>query len=290
MSAQLIQPMQQNQLVHINGELYPITEAKISVLDRGFIFGDGIYEVIPVYYRKPFRQEQHLARLSRSLSKVGIQNPHSYQEWCDLIATMIETQTEQDQFVYIQVTRGVAKRGHAFPKESTPTVFLMSNPMPVIEQTMRDKGVQCISMDDQRWLHCDIKSTSLLGNVLAAQFAVENEVTETIQWRNGYLTEASSSNVWIVKNKELICPPLDNLILEGIRIGLFQELCEELNIKMSTRKISKEEVFSADEVLLSSATKEVLAVVMLDGQQIGAGVPGAIYHSLYKAYQNKKAP
>lgn len=276
------------QFVYLNGDLCPISEAKISVLDRGFIFGDGIYEVIPVYHRKPFRQDHHLARLSRSLSKVGIENPHSNTQWMALIASMIDTQAVQDQLVYIQVTRGVGKRGHAFPEESKSTVFLMSNPMPIIEQSVRAKGVHCVSMEDQRWLHCDIKSTSLLGNVLAAQFAVEHEAVETIQWRDGYLTEASSSNVWIVKNNELICPPLDHFILEGIRVELFQELCDALNITLTKRKISKEEVFASDEVLLSSATKEVLAVVTIDEQKIGLGIPGPIYHALYDAYQNKK--
>ncbi|MFZ6864356.1 D-amino acid aminotransferase [Undibacterium sp. Ji67W] len=276
-------------LVYLNGALTPLSEAKIPVLDRGFIFGDGIYEVIPVYARKMFRAEQHLARLFRSLNAIGITNPHSKDEWFALINQVMAAHEADDQMVYIQVTRGVAKRAHAFPKEATPTVFIMTNPIVLPTGTAREQGVACVSMEDKRWLHCEIKSISLLGNVLAAQNAAEHSVTESIQFRDGYLTEASASNVWIVKNGVMMGPPKDNLILEGIRYGLIQELCAELKIPLEARRISREEVFSADEVMLSSATKEVLAVVRIDDQTIGNGVPGPIYHQLYKAYQQAKA-
>ena len=276
-------------LVYLNGELTPLSEAKISVLDRGFIFGDGIYEVIPVYARKMFRSEQHLARLFRSLTAIGITNPHSKQEWLTLIDKVMAAHEADDQMVYIQVTRGVAKRAHAFPQESVPTVFIMTNPIVLPTALARQQGVACVSMEDKRWLRCEIKSISLLGNVLAAQNAAQQGVTESIQFRDGYLTEASSSNVWIVNNGVMMGPPKDNLILEGIRYGLIQELCAARKIPLEERRITRADVFAADEVMLSSATKEILAVVRIDDQTIGNGAPGPIYHTLYEAYQQAKA-
>ncbi|GGD01587.1 D-amino acid aminotransferase [Undibacterium terreum] len=277
-------------LVYLNGAFTPISEAKIPVLDRGFIFGDGIYEVIPVYGRKMFRADQHFARLFRSLASVGITNPHSKEEWLELIAKVMDAHEANDQMVYIQVTRGVAKRAHAFPKDTVqPTVFIMTNPITLPSDAVRANGAVCVSMEDKRWLRCEIKSTSLLGNVLAAQNAAEHGVTEAIQFRDDFLTEASSSNVWVFKDGVLMGPPKDNLILEGIRYGLIEELCKTNNIPLIARRISREEVFAADEVLLSSATKEVLAVVRIDDQTIGKGQPGPIYQKLYAAYQLAKA-
>jgi D-alanine transaminase len=275
-------------LVYLNGEMTPLSEAKIPVLDRGFIFGDGIYEVIPVYQRKMFRADQHLARLFRSLTSIGITNPHSKDEWLSLIAKVMDAHEADDQMVYLQVTRGVAKRAHAFPKDVTPTVFIMTNPIVLPSATARENGVACVSMEDKRWLRCEIKSISLLGNVLAAQNAAEEGAAESIQFRDGFLTEASASNVWIVKDGVLMGPPKDNLILEGIRYGLIEELCADNQIKLLARRITREEVFAADEVMLSSATKEVLAVVKLDDVTIGNGKPGAVYHQLYAAYQKAK--
>jgi D-alanine transaminase len=276
-------------LVYLNGKLTPISEATIPVLDRGFIFGDGIYEVIPVYGRKMFRPDQHLARLFRSLAAIGIPNPHSKQEWLNLIAQVMDAHPADDQMVYLQVTRGVAKRAHAFPAEMVPTVFIMSNPIVLPSEAVRAKGVVCVAMEDKRWLRCEIKSISLLGNVLAAQNAAEQGATESIQFRDGFLTEASASNVWIVKDGVLAGPPKDNLILEGIRYGLIEELCAAHQIPLQARRITRAEVFAADEVLLSSATKEVLAVVQIDDQTIANGAPGPIYKKLYAAYQDAKA-
>ncbi len=276
-------------LVYLNGEMTPLSEAKIPVLDRGFIFGDGVYEVIPIYGRRMFRSDQHMARLFRSLDKIGIPNPHDLAGWMALIQQVVDASPDDDQMVYLQVTRGVARRAHAFPAEVTPTVFIMTNPLVLPSAEVRGKGVACVTMDDKRWLHCEIKSVSLLGNVLAAQYAAENQVTEAIQFRDGMLTEGSSSNVWIVKDGVLAGPPKDNLILEGIRYGLIQELCEGLGIPMQVRRISREEVFAADEVMISSATKEVLPVTCIDGQPVGNGAPGPIYAKLYEAYQAAKA-
>lgn len=281
--------MENDPYVYLNGNMTRLSEAKISVLDRGFIFGDGIYEVVPVYQHKLFRPAQHLARLFRGLHAIGIDNPYTEASWLDLIGQVVEATPVPDQLVYIQVTRGVARRSHAFPNvEMTPTVFIMSNPLiPVPEQT-RTAGVACVSMEDKRWLRCEIKSISLLGNVLAAQNAAEHDANESIQFRDGFLTEGSASNVWIVRQGILSGPPRDNLILEGIRYGLMEELCTAHNIPFALRRISRDEVFTADEVLLSSAPKEILPVVSIDGQTIANGQPGPIYKQLYKAYQDAK--
>jgi D-alanine transaminase len=276
-------------IVYLNGQLTPLSEAKIPVLDRGFIFGDGVYEVIPMYGRKPFRGTQHIARLFRSLATIGITNPYNENEWLALIARVVQANELDDQMIYIQVTRGVAKRGHAFPKEEvTPTVFIMTSTMALPSAAARTKGVACVSMEDKRWLNCQIKSISLLGNVLAAQHAAEHDVTEAIQFRDGFLSEASSSNVWIVKGGKLYAPPKDNLILEGIRYGLIEELCSAQGLAFEARKITQAEVFDADEVLLSSASKEILPVVSIDDKTVGNGTPGPVFAQLYQAYQDAK--
>ena len=276
-------------LVYLNGTMTPLSEAKIPVLDRGFIFGDGVYEVIPIYGRKLFRSEQHMARLFRSLASIQIPNPHTKEQWMALIYNVINAYPADDQMVYVQVTRGVAKRAHAFPKEVTPTVFIMTNTIVPPSAAVREMGVACVSMEDKRWLRCEIKSVSLLGNVLAAQHAAEHDAVESVQFRDGFLTEASASNVWMVKDGKLMGPPKDNLILEGIRYGLIEELCAAEGIPLQARRITRAEVFGADEVLLSSATKEILPVTSMDGQAIGNGKPGPIYKKLYAAYQAAKA-
>ena len=276
-------------LVYLNGTMTPLSEAKIPVLDRGFIFGDGVYEVIPIYGRKLFRSEQHMARLFRSLASIQIPNPHTKEQWMALIHNVINAYPADDQMVYVQVTRGVAKRAHAFPKEVTPTVFIMTNTIVPPSAAVREMGVACVSMEDKRWLRCEIKSVSLLGNVLAAQHAAEHDAVESVQFRDGFLTEASASNVWMVKDGQLMGPPKDNLILEGIRYGLIEELCAAEGIPLQARRITRAEVFGADEVLLSSATKEILPVTSMDGQAIGNGKPGPIYKKLYAAYQAAKA-
>lgn len=277
-------------IVYLNGELLPLSEARIPVLDRGFIFGDGIYEVIPLYNGKPFRGAQHLARLKRSLAAIGIDNPYTEAEWLALIGRVVQANGLLDQMVYMQVTRGVAKRAHAFPKEAvTPTVLIMTNPMALPPASAVEQGVACVTMEDRRWLNCQIKSTSLLGNVLAAQEAAANGVTEAIQFRDDQLTEASASNVWLVQQGRVVAPPKDNLILEGIRYGLMEELCAAMDISFTSRRISRDEVFAADEVMLSSASKELLPVVTLDGRAIGNGRPGPVFQRLYAAYQAAKA-
>ena len=275
-------------LCYLDGEYTAVKDAKVSVLDRGFIFGDGVYEVGPAYGGQPFCFEEHMARLDRSLAELQIVDPLTLAEWRDIVMRLIAPGGDAPQAVYFQVTRGVAPRDHAMVKGLKPTVFVMVNPLPPVSDAVRAKGVACVTADDFRWQTAHIKSTSLLGAVLSRQISVEAGAAETVMFRGDWLSEASSSNVWIVKDGVLIGPPKDNLVLTGIRYGLLERLCREGGIPFGLRRVSRDEVFGADELILSSASKEVLPVVALDGKTIGNGHPGPIYQSLYAAYQQAK--
>ncbi|WAI84378.1 MULTISPECIES: D-amino acid aminotransferase [Achromobacter] len=276
--------------VYLNGEFLRVDEAKISVLDRGFIFGDGIYEVVPVYQGKAFRMAEHLNRLDRSLAALRIAQPFDRAGWVSLIEQLLARTTLDTCIVYLQVTRGVAKRDHQFPATPvTPTVFGMISPWSPPPAAQRTQGLAAISIPDERWLHCEIKSVSLLGNVLAKQQAVDANADEVVQFRDGYLTEGSSTNIWVVSGGKLLAPPKNNLILEGIRYGLMGELAEAAGIPFESRRISQQEVESADELMLSSATKEVLAIVTLDGKPVGSGKPGPVFEQLRAGYDARIA-
>ena len=279
-------------LCYLNGTFGPLAEAKVSVLDRGFIFGDGLYEVVPVYGKRVFRFDEHMTRLERGCVKLRIANPHPRAEWLALCRRLIAAQPAEDQLIYIQVTRGVAMRDHVMPEGLTPTVFLMCNPMKPPSAEQRHQGVACVSARDFRWERGDIKSVSLLGNVLARQISADHGAVETIMFREGLLTEASASNVWIVHEGALLGPPKSEHVLEGIRVELLRELCEDCGIAYNLRPISEADVLAADEVLLSSATKEVLPVTRIDGEGVGHGAlrgkPGPVYARLYEAYQQAK--
>src|SRR5258706_5444115 len=212
---------------HLNGEFVPLREAKVSVLDRGFIFGDGVYEVVPAYGRKLFRFDEHMARLTRSLSKVRVENPYTRAEWLERCRKLVAALHTEDQLVYIQITRGVAWRDHVMPSDVEPTIFMMSTPMKHPTHEQRHHGVACVTARDFRWERGDIKSTSLLGNVLARQISADHGAVETIMFRDGFLTEASASNVWVVHEDALLGPPKSERVLEGIRYELLRELCEE---------------------------------------------------------------
>jgi len=279
-------------LCYLNGEYTPLNQAKVSVLDRGFIFGDGIYEVVPVYGRRLFRFEEHMARLERSLTKLRISNPHSRPDWLMRCRRLIEAQASEDQLIYIQVTRGVALRDHVMPTGIEPTVFMMVSAMKQPSPEQRHQGVACVSARDFRWERGDIKSISLLGNVLARQISADQGAVETIMFRDGYLTEAASCNVWVVREGAVLGPPKSEHVLEGIRYELIRDLCEQEGLAFNLRPISEGEVTSADELMLSSATKEVLPITTLDGEPVGHGAargkPGPAYARLYEAYQRAK--
>ena len=242
-------------LCYLNGDYTPLNQAKVSVLDRGFIFGDGIYEVVPVYGRKLFRFDEHMARLERGLEKVRIANPLSRTEWLERCRELTAAQASEDQLIYIQVTRGVAMRDHVMPPDITPTVFIMCNPMKPPSAEQRHRGVACVTARDFRWERGDIKSISLLGNVLARQMSADHGAIETVMFRDGFLTEASTCNVWVVHEGAVMGPPKSSHVLEGIRYELIRELCEEEGIAFNLRPISEAEVLAADELMLSSATK-----------------------------------
>jgi D-alanine transaminase len=275
-------------MVFLNGKFLPIEEAKIPVLDRGFIFGDGVYEVVPVYSRVAFRLDEHLARLERSLGEARIRNPHSRAQWRDILYRVADAQPFEDQAVYFQVTRGVAKRDHVFPKDAEPTVFMMSNPLVTPPKELVQKGGSAITAHDNRWLRCDIKSISLIGNCLLRQLSGEQGAAETILFRDGQLTEASASNVFIVRRGVIASPPKSNLILPGITYDVLIELARANGLPLELRELSEAEVRAADEIWVSSSSKEVLAIVSLDGVKVGDGRPGPLFARMYQLYQEFK--
>ena len=275
-------------IVYLNGKFMPIEEAYVPVLDRGFIFGDGVYEVVPAYSKHPFQLAEHLRRLQYSLDKVRITNPHSDAEWTQLIAEIIKRNNGDDQSVYFQVTRGVAKRDHAFPKGVTPTVFMMSNPLVTPSPALVDSGVACISAEDYRWLNCDIKSVSLLGNCMLRQLSADVDAAETILFRDGRLTEASSSNVFIVRNGVVLTPPKDNLVLPGITYDVVLEIARAREFEVEVCDVTEADVRSAEEIWLTSSNKEVLAVTTLDGKPVGDGRPGPLFRRMHALYQQFK--
>jgi D-alanine transaminase len=276
-------------MVFLNGKFLPIDEARVPVLDRGFIFGDGVYELIPVYSRAPFRMDEHLARLERSLASVQIKNPYPRARWREIILELVAKQPWEDQAIYFQVTRGVAKRDHAFPVGVEPTVFVMANPLVNPPRELVEKGGSAVSAVDNRWLRCDIKSISLIGNCLLRQVSADAGAQETILFRDGKLTEASASNVFIVKRGELLSPPKSNLILPGITYDVVTEIAQAAKIPLEFRDIGEAEVRGADEVWVTSSSKEILAIVTLDGKPVGDGRPGPLFKRAYALYQEFKS-
>jgi len=275
--------------VYLNGRFLPLEDAKISVLDRGFIYGDGVYELIPVYKREPFRMPHHLRRLQRSLDGIRLANPHTDAQWEAIIRKLVTAQPFDDQGVYFQVTRGVAKRDHAFPTGVAPTVFMMSNPLATPSREQVERGVAVVTAEDNRWRRCDLKTISLLGNVLMRQLAADAGAVETVMFRDGYLTEASASNVLVVIGGTIVAPPKDNLILPGITYDAAFEFAREAGLAFDVRPVTKEQALAASEMWLTSSTKEVLAVTTLDGRPFAGGEPGAVFRNVSDLFQQRKA-
>lgn len=276
-------------MIYLNGKFLPMEQATVPVLDRGFIFGDGVYEVIPVYSRKPFRLSEHLSRLQHSLDGIRLQNPHTEAEWADLIERIIELNEGEDQYLYLHITRGVAKRDHAFPRAATPTVFMMSNPLLTPPGELLVSGVPAITAKDNRWGRCDIKAISLLPNILLRQLAVDEQATETILLRDGLLTEGAASNIFVVKDNLLLTPPKDHRILPGITYDVVLELAKAHGVPHAVRDVPESELRTAQEIMLTSSTKEVLPITRLDGQPVGNnGAPGPVFHQLNQLYQAYK--
>jgi D-alanine transaminase len=276
-------------IAYLNGSFLPLEDARIPVLDRGFIFGDGIYELLPVYSRRPFRLPEHLRRLDSNLAAIRLANPYSADRWQELVSEMIARNEPEDQSIYVQVTRGVAKRDHAFPKGVAPTVLILSNPLVTPAKEQVQSGVAAITVQDNRWLRCDIKATSLLANVLLRQQAVNAQAVEAILLRDGMLTEGAASNIFVVCDGKLLAPPKNHLMLPGITYDVVLELSLNHGLNHEVRNVSEKEVREAQEVWMTSSTREVLAITTLDGEPVGGGSPGSIFWRMYGWYQEYKA-
>jgi len=276
-------------IVFLNGSYLPMSEARVPVLDRGFIFGDGVYEVIPVYGRRPFRMPEHLRRLQYSLDAIRIDNPHTEEAWTRLVLGLIDRCPHDDQSLYLQVTRGVARRDHAFPKGARPTVFMMTNALSTPSPELLSTGAAAVTATDNRWLRCDIKSTALLGNVLMRQLAVDAGAHETVMIRDGFLTEGSASNVFVVRDGVILAPPKSNLILPGTTYDVVLELAQANAMPVEIRPVSEAELRAADELWITSATREVLAVTRLDGKPVGDGTPGPVFRRMHAAFGEFKS-
>lgn len=274
--------------VYLNAEFMPDTEARIPVLDRGFIFGDGVYEVIPVYGGKLFRFNEHLQRLQNSLEALRINNPLTTEEWNQVLTELIEQNGGGDLSLYLQITRGSAARDHAIPENSSPTVFAMCNELkPVASETI-ERGVAAITLDDIRWQRCHIKAISLLPNVLLRQEALDHGATEAILIRDGFATEGAASNLFAVLDGVITTPPKSPMLLPGITRDLLLELAKDHSLPCQEKDISLEELRQADEIWLTSSTKEILAVTKLDNRSVADGKPGPLYRRMLAIYQDYK--
>lgn len=280
---------------YLNGQFLPLSEARISPLDRGFLYADGIYEVIPVYSRTPFRIDEHLRRLQSSADGIRLPNPHSNDEWRAIILRLIAETEFEDQTLYIQVTRGAdIKRDPTFPKGTTQTVFLFTAPLIRPTREQRENGVATITAQDIRWGRCDLKTVALLPNVLMRQLSADAGCTETVMLRDGFLTEGSASNIFVVKDGIILAPPKDHRMLPGITYDMVLELAARHGAPHEVRPISEAELRSADELWITSSTKEVLPIATLDGQPVGqgalAGRPGPVtrqMQSWYSAFRDQ---
>ncbi|MCF6235610.1 MAG: D-amino acid aminotransferase [Gammaproteobacteria bacterium] len=275
-------------IVYLNGEFLPVEKASVSVLDRGFIFGDGVYEVIPAYGGCLFRLDEHLKRLADSLSSVKINNPLSISQWRKVITELIVKNGGGDQSVYLQVTRGVAVRDHAFPVDVPATLFLMSNPLKAVSDEVYKSGIAAVTEEDIRWKYCHIKSISLLGHVMLRQQALDQGASEAILIRDGKVTEGAASNVFIVKSGELITPPKSDYLLPGITRDLVLTLAANHGISFKEADFTAQALSDADEIWLTSSTKEILPVTELDGSPVGRGSPGVLWQQMIALYQEYK--
>ncbi|HNN46171.1 MAG TPA: aminotransferase class IV [Azospira sp.] len=278
---------------YLDGRYLPLNEARISPLDRGFLFGDGGYEVVPVYSRKPFRIGEHLKRLQQTLDGIRLANPHTLAEWTERVERIIAAAPFDDQSVYIQVTRGADdKRDHAFPKGVAPTVFIFTAPLVTTPDSVRATGVAAVTAADTRWARCDLKVVALLANVVARQDAVERGCAETLFIRDGIMIEGAASNIFVVKNGMLLAPVKDHRMLPGITYDVVLELAAKHGVPHAVRDIAEAELRSADEVWMTSSTKEVLPITTLDGKPVGNGVnagkPGPLAQQMHGWYQQFK--
>jgi D-alanine transaminase len=273
--------------VYLNGEFLPPDQARVSVFDRGFIFGDGVYEVIPVFGGRLFRLPHHLSRLDASLGAIRLRNPHTQQEW-NSIFTRLLAAGSGDQSIYLQITRGVAPRDHAFPPNITPTVFAYAQPLKYSPPEQLAQGVAAVTAADIRWQRCDIKAIALLANALLRQEAIDQGAVEAILVRDGLVTEGAASNIFVVKNGRLVTPPKGPFILPGITRDLVVEIARAKGIPCDELPVKIETLTSADEVWLTSSTKEILPITRIDGRPVGNGKPGPMHAKMFALYKEYK--
>lgn len=272
--------------VYLNGRFLPLEDAKVSVLDRGFTFGDGVYEVFLVYKRKIFRLEEHLARLERSFAGIYMKNPMTRDEWTQILTDLVKDNPADNQSLYLQITRGVSERDHAIASARGPTIFAMSKPLP--ERNLV-QGINAITCEDIRWKFCDIKAITLLPSVLLRHQAMQEGATEAILYKGDTVTEGAASNVFIVRDGKVKTPPKSSNILPGITRDLVVELLQNAGIPCEETNITRNELMQADEIWITSSTWEIVPVIKLDGSLVGDGQPGKLWHKAMNIYQNFKA-
>lgn len=277
------------QTVFLNGEYLPLAEAKIPVLDRGFIFADGVYEVIPAYGGQPFRVAEHLQRLQDSLDAIRLPNPHTQDEWQTILQNLLAQNGDCDQSVYLHLTRGVAPRDHSFPADTRPTVFAMASRLTPPDPQWLQDGIEAVSLADSRWQHCNIKSIALLANILLRQQAMDENAMEAILIRDGLVTEGAASNVFIVEQGIIRTPVKDNHLLPGITRDLIVELAGDKRLACEETVIREHQLIRADEIWLSSSTREILPVTRLNHRPVGNGRPGPVWQKMYTLFQEYKA-
>jgi D-alanine transaminase len=274
--------------VFLNGEYLPADQAHVSVLDRGFLLGDGVYEVIPVYQGLPFCLNEHLQRLQRSLDGVRMANPYSIEQWSEIIARLVKDNEGENQAVYLQVTRGVAPRDHVFPEGVEPTAFVMTNPIKPLPEWYKQDGIKAITVKDIRWAQCDIKAITLLPNSLLRQQAQDAGAQEAILIRDGYMTEGSASNSYAVLDGVIYTAPKDEKVLPGITRDVVLGLARSAGVSYREQAVSAEQLKQADEIWISSSTRELLPVTTLDDVPVGNGKPGPVWQQLDALYQRFK--
>lgn len=274
--------------VYLNGKFLPQDEAFVPVMDRGFVFGDGVYEVIPVYGGRLFRLDEHLRRLDNSLTGIRLRNPMSNIEWAEILKQLVIKNGGGEQSVYLQLTRGHAPRDHGFPQDSQPTIFISCSPLKPVAEDLLINGVAAISLEDIRWKHCHIKAIALLPNILLRQQAIDAGAQEAILIRDSLITEGAASNLFIVKDGLIKTPPKGPFLLPGITRDLILELAAANGIEYQESSFGPDELQQADEIWLSSSTKEILPVTKLDEQTVGNGQPGPVWQQMRQFYQNYK--
>lgn len=272
--------------IYLNGAFVPPEQAQISVFDRGFLFGDGVYEVIPAYAGQPLREAEHLQRLENSLRGIGMRDPLSPSQWSAIFRRLLDAAPGEDQALYLQVTRGVAPtRDHRYPAQTKPTVMVMAKPMPRRAPSVAESGVAAVVLEDIRWHRCDIKATALLAAVMLRQQAAEADAEEAILVRDGLAMEGSTSNLFVVRDQCVVTPPKGPLLLAGITRDLVLELVSEAGLRSREAEIPVEELRAADEIWISSSTREVMPVTSLDGAAVGEGCPGPVWQRVDAEYQ-----